>query len=73
MKMILYDISDAIKNVIKTFFASDSELMSDEVRQILSNPEDAKKYKDAIKKIGEGTEQSITITLSDNRELTLVH
>ena len=72
MRLILYQISDAIKNVIKTFFASDLEVMSDEVRQILSNREDAEKYKDAVKKIEEDKLPSITITLSDERELTLI-
>lgn len=72
MLLIFYQISDALKNVIKTFFSSDLDIMSDEVRQILSNPEDAKKYKNAVKEIEKNNLPSITITLSDKSELTLV-
>lgn len=43
--------------------------MSEEVRQILSNKDDAEKYKEAVKKIESG-EQTITITLSNNKELS---
>ncbi len=69
--MILSEFRNAVKNVLRTFFASDLDVMSDEVREILSNPEDAQKYKDAVRQIESG-ETEVTIKLSGNRELTLV-
>ena len=72
MKIIFSQISGAIRNVIRIFFTTDLDVMSDEVRQILANPEDAKKYREAIKKIETGTESEVKIELSDKSELTLV-
>lgn len=72
MRILLTQISEAIRNVVKVLFASDIDVMSDEVRQILSNPEDAKKYKDAVRQIEEDTTHSVTITLSNNKQLTLI-
>ncbi len=72
MKLILFQMSDAIKRVIKTFFSSDLDVMSDEVREILSNPEDAKIYRDAVNQIEKGKEKEVTITLSNKNQLTLV-
>ena len=72
MKLVLYQISDVWRNVIKTFFSSDLELMSDEVKQILSNPEDAEKYRNALKEIKEDSSKEVTIELSNHDHLTLI-
>lgn len=72
MELILETITHAVRNVIRTFFASDLDVMSDEVRQILSNPDDAKKYRQAIDDIRTGKEKEVTIQLSNKRSLTLV-
>lgn len=72
MKVIIFEIKDAVRNMLKSFFSSDLDVMSDEVRTILSNPVDAQKYKDAVKDIEEGRKTSVTIELSNKREITLV-
>jgi hypothetical protein len=69
--MSLFLFSDAFKAAFKTFFTSDLDVMSEEVRKILSNPEDAKKYKNAIGEIEKGKSE-VTIELSDSTTLTLV-
>jgi len=69
MKVVLTQISGALRSVINSFFSNDLDVMSEEVRQILSNKDDAEKYKEAVKKIESG-EQTITITLSNNKELS---
>ncbi len=71
MKLVLYQIKDAIINVMRTFFTSDLDVMSDEVREILSNPEDAKLYREAVNKIEKG-QNEVTIELSNKNKLTLV-
>jgi hypothetical protein len=72
MSIILYQISNAIKSVINTFLSSDLDVMSDEVREILSNPADAKIYKEAVEKIEKGEEKEVTIQLSNKSKLTLI-
>lgn len=69
--MILLQIRDAMRRVMDTFLSSDLDVMSSEVRDILSNPEDAKKYKEAVTKIEKG-EKEVTIELSNNSKLTLI-
>ena len=71
MKIIFYQIGDAIKEMIKSFFVSDLDVMSEEVKEILSNPEDAEKYKKAVEEI-KGGKQTSTVLLSNNKEITLV-
>lgn len=56
----------------KEIFVSDSKLISEEVSEILSNPLDTQKYKEAIKQVEE-TNEKVTITLSNNKTLTLVN
>ncbi len=71
MKLVLSQITGALKTVLRSFFASDLDVMSDEVREILSNPDDAKKYMDAVNQIENG-QNEVTITLSNNKQLTLI-
>ena len=72
MHLILLQIKDAIKSVIRTLFVPDMDVMSDEVRQILANPEDAKKYKEAINDLAKGEKKEVTIELSNKTQLTLI-
>jgi hypothetical protein len=72
MYLFLSQISEALKHVLKTMFVSDNDVMSEEVRQILSNPDDARKYKAAINKMEKENLTSIRVELSGNRELTLM-
>jgi hypothetical protein len=58
--------------LFKHVFSSDNGLMSEEVKEILSNPEDTEKYRKALKEVEE-TQKSVTITLSNNKTLTLVN
>ncbi len=71
MKLVLYQISDTIKTVLRSLFYSDLDVMSDEVREILANADDAKKYMEAVNKIEKG-ENEVKITLSNHKQLTLI-
>lgn len=72
---ILEELNIAIHNVLGTFFASDTDVMSRKVKQIMANPEDKEKYMKALKAIKEleerGEQGKKTITLSTAEELTL--
>lgn len=67
----LQEIYKAVKGFLLCFFSTDLQVMSDEVRRILSNPEDAKKYKDAIRTMQKHREPK-TIRFSDDSEITLI-
>jgi len=71
MNAILTIIFAAFKYIINVIFTDDLAVMSNEVRKILSNPVDAQKYINAIARIQAG-EPAVTITLSNNEELTLI-
>jgi len=62
---------DSLIASIKLFFSDDLDVMSTEVREILANPRDAQKYISAINRIKNG-EQEVTITLSNQKEFTLI-
>jgi len=73
---ILREINISIQNVLETFFGSDTEVMSNKVKDILAHPEDRKKYLEAIEqlKIKEGNGEvgaTETIKLNNNEEITL--
>jgi hypothetical protein len=53
-------------------FRSDLDVMSYEVKQILSNKQDAELYQNAIDKIHSGEVEQVTITLSTGNQLTLI-
>lgn len=72
---IIKELSISMKSVLEIFFGSDTEVMSSQVRDIMANPEDKKKYLDALDKLrkledaGEhGTEK---VKLSNDEELEL--
>ena len=64
-------ITQALGNVLRASFDSDMDLMSDDVKRIISNEEDRKIYRDAIEKL-KMTGGSETITLSNKETMTLV-
>lgn len=55
----------------RRLFDNDMDVMSREMKYILSNPEDAKVYRDAVQEIRKGAKKK-TIKLSNNKELTLI-
>ena len=73
---IFEELNIAIHNVLDAFFASDTDVMSRKVKQILANPEDKEKYLKALKEIKEleenGKHGEKTIKLSTAEELTLI-
>jgi|GEM_PF-6160447 len=72
MLLILQHITDTLKEVLSALFVSDLDIMSEDVKKILANPEDAQKYKDALQQLGKNGVSEVTIKLSDHSELTLV-
>ncbi len=60
----LREVKNAVMNVVESYFSSDMQVMSSETKRIFSNPEDKKKYIDAIEKIqrGESKEESIELS-----------
>ena len=72
---ILEELNIAVHNVLDVFFASDTDVMSRKVKQIMANPEDREKYLKALQAIKEleekGEQGKKTITLSTTEELTL--
>ena len=56
---------------MQALFPSDLAVMSDEVKEILSNPDDAQKYQEAVREINTGEKKEVTIELSGQRRLTL--
>ena len=69
---VIQQIKNAVGNVIETYFSSDLDLMSQEAKRILSNPEDKKKYLDAVEKLKTSDTKEITIRLSNKEEITLI-
>lgn len=65
-------ITRAMGSVLGSYFGSDMDVMSEEAKQIFANEEDRKKYIDAVEKLKNTTERKETITLSNDRTITLV-
>ncbi|WP_316739896.1 hypothetical protein [Pedobacter aquatilis] len=72
---IFEELNIAVHNVWDVFFASDTDVMSRKVKQILANPADKEKYLNALKEIKaleeKGEHGEKTIKLSTAEELTL--
>lgn len=72
---IIKKIWVAIRFVLKTFFGSGTEIMSDEVKEILANPIDKKKYLDALVKLRklreDGKQGTVKISLSSGEDIEL--
>ncbi|TZF85992.1 hypothetical protein FW774_02720 (plasmid) [Pedobacter sp. BS3] len=69
---VLKQIQQVVGDVIESYFYSDLDVMSSEAKRIFSNPEDKKKYIDAVEKLKNTRSKEETIILSNNRKITLV-
>lgn len=68
------DLKPILKEVIKVFnsyFVTNTDVMSPDVKEIMANPEDRKKYFDAINALKSGKEEEVKIELSTKRKMTL--
>ena len=72
---IFRELTISMRNVLETFFGSDTEVMSSRVKDIMANPEDKKKYLDALEKLrkleDDGKHGTEKIKLSNDEELEL--
>jgi len=72
---IIKEITNSMKNVLDTFFGSDTDVMSDKVKEIMSNPSDKKNYLEALSRLKQlerdGKQGKEKIILSNNQELEL--
>ncbi|MDB5019166.1 MAG: hypothetical protein JWQ28_293 [Pedobacter sp.] len=72
---IIKELLISMRNVLETFFGSDTDVMSNRVREIMANPADKKKYLDALERLrkleNEGKPGVEKIKLSNNEELEL--
>ena len=72
---ILKELSINMKNVLETFFGSDTDVMSNRVREILANPEDRKNYLEALERLrkleDDGKHGIEKIKLSNDEDLEL--
>jgi len=59
------------KKVLNDFFNSDTEVMSQDIKNIMQNPEDRKKYLDAIKQLKVENKKRAEVTFSNNEKMTL--
>ncbi|WP_346236908.1 hypothetical protein ABDK00_013295 [Niabella insulamsoli] len=69
---VLKNILAATSNTWQDIFSSHSEIMSDEVKKILSNPKDKEEYYEALQQLEKKEKEEVTIKLSDGNSLTLV-
>lgn len=72
IKSVFSLLKETIRHLIGFIIYDDLDVMSPEVRQILSNPNDTQTYIQAINKIRSGEVDEITITYSKNKTLTLI-
>jgi len=72
---ILKELSISMKSVLETFFGSDTDVMSNRVKDIMANPEDRKSYLEALERLrkleDEGKQGTETVKLSNDEELEL--
>ena len=68
---ILMQIQSAVRSVLDSYFSSDMDVMSTEAKEIFSNPDDRKKYLEAVKRLS-GSSHEEKIILSTKEEITLV-
>lgn len=57
--------------VLNDFFNSDTDVMSKDIKKIMSNPEDKKKYLEAIKQLKVDNKKSAEVTFSNKEKMTL--
>lgn len=72
---ILKELSISMSNVLEIFFGSDTDVMSNRVKDIMANPEDRKNYLEALGKLrkleNEGKHGIVTVKLSNKEDLEL--
>ena len=68
----LVAVLSAIRNMLKMVFASDVDVMSDDVRNIMANPKDRETFMQAVDKMKQEQSSETTVTLSDKSTFTLV-
>ena len=67
-------LKSILKEVIKVFnsyFVTNTDVMSPDVKEIMSNPEDRKKYLEAINALKSKEMEEVKIKLSTKKEMTL--
>ena len=67
---VLLHTREALYNVLNTFFTEDTEVQSSELLRLLSDPDDAKQYYEAVDKVKDENVREITVVFSGNREIT---
>lgn len=73
MKNYLLILFKQFKSVLEMLFPADGGPMSNEVRDIFSNPEDKKKYIDGVNKFNSDTTLTdITMEFSGGKKITLI-
>lgn len=72
MKRVIEQVGAILKSFFKELFLGDTKLIDADISEILSNPEDAKKYRDGLEKV-EQTKSSVTIRFSNDKEITLIY
>ncbi|PST84275.1 hypothetical protein C7T94_06020 [Pedobacter yulinensis] len=72
---ILTELSVSIRNVLDTFFGSDTDVMSQQVKYIMANPQDRRNYLNALQKLRaleeQGQHGTEVVRLSNNESLEL--
>jgi hypothetical protein len=72
MSLITRILKEA-KNVIATYFFSQEQLLSTDIQKILENPEDRKKYFEAIDQLKDSAKniKEVDLELSNHKKITL--
>lgn len=72
MSLITRILKEA-KSVIATYFFSQEQLLSSDIQEILENPEDRKKYFEAIDKLKDSAKdvKEVDLELSNHKKITL--
>ena len=69
-KPIVIAIQEAVK-VFHDFFSSDTEIMSKDIKKIMANPEDRKRYLNAVKELKIENKKRTEVTFSNKEKMTL--
>ncbi len=60
-----------VGKVFNSYFVTNTDVMSQDVKEILAHPEDRKKYLDAIEKLKSEKKEEVEIELSTKKKITL--
>lgn len=71
MRSYFKHLWNSIYTIFQSIFYDDLDVMSDEARKALSNPNDAMAYKEGLKLINNGAEE-VEVTFLDGSKITLV-